>query len=165
MRTHYDNSCLSTVLRFSVRHLATLKQLMTSTSVDALSACLRYGNHANVVELLAQDHGVFWSQLMCLCSLLDKVIASADQGRNWPTSSHRRHPCFAVYLMPLPTLSLSMIGHSVSTSNCRILSLRLASCHVSFFPHSFEIFQIAASGGLVIVVNASQYSYEALSSS
>ena len=48
--------------------------------MDAFSACLRNQSPSNAIELLERGRSVFWSQLTCLCSPLDDVIASGPAG-------------------------------------------------------------------------------------
>ena len=147
------------------QHLALLKQLTKSTPVDAFSACIPYGNPANAVELLEQGRGVFWSQLIRLRSSLNDVIASGDTGNKLadkfselasllrreldappdPESQHDRACHLNIQLQDIITEIRTLPGLS------RFLQ-----------PPLFSDLQIAASGGPVIIVNASQYSCDAL---
>ena len=164
-----------TFLRFSVQHLATLpslpqhlallKHLLASTANDAFSACIRYGNPANAVELLEQGRGVFWSQLIRLRYPLDKVIATGDTGKK-----------LADKFTQLASLLRNVLDtpHNAESQHDRACRLniqlqdtvteirKLPGLSRFLLPPLFSDLQIAASGGPVIVVNASQYSCDAL---
>ena len=164
-----------TFLRFSVQHLATLpslpqhlallKPFMRATAVDAFSACVRYGNPANAVELLEQGRGVFWSQLIRLRSPLDKVIASGDTGKK-----------LADKFAQLASLLRSVLDAPPNAESRHDRAFRLniqlqdivpeirklPGLSRFLLPPLFSDLQIAASGGPVIIVNASQYSCDAL---
>ena len=57
---HFSVQHFGTLLSLP-QHLALLKQLMASTAIDTFSACVRFGNPPNAVELLEQGCGIFWS--------------------------------------------------------------------------------------------------------
>jgi CHAT domain-containing protein/tetratricopeptide (TPR) repeat protein len=164
-----------TFLRFSVQHFATLpslpqhlallKQLMASTAIDAFSACVRFGNPANAVELLEQGRGVFWSQLIRLRSPLDKVIASGDVGKKLADRFTQLASLLRSVLDAPPNVE------SQHDQACRLnIQLqdiipeirKLPGLSRFLLPPLFSDLQIAASGGPVIVVNASKYSCDAL---
>jgi CHAT domain-containing protein/tetratricopeptide (TPR) repeat protein len=164
-----------TFLRFSVQHLATLpslpqelalfKPLMASTAVDAFSACLRYGNSANAVEFLEQGRGVFWSQLIRLRSPLDKVRASGDTGKK-----------LADKFTQLASLLRSVLDAPPNAESQHDRAFRLniqlqdivpeirnlPGLSRFLLPPLFSDLRTAASGGPVVIVNASQYSCDAL---
>ncbi|KAG8215669.1 hypothetical protein J3R82DRAFT_7543 [Butyriboletus roseoflavus] len=146
-----------TFLRLSGRHfailpslpqnLALLKELITSLAIDAFSACLRYGNPTNAIELLEQGRSVFWSQLICLRSPLDDVAA---QGRNWHRSS--------------PSNSQQDRAWRLGIHLQDVLAdiRQLPGLSHFLHPRCFSDRQAAATAGPVIIVNASQYSCDAL---
>ena len=164
-----------TFLRLIVRHLATLpslpqhlavlKQLTASTAVDAFSACVRYGKHANAAELLEQGRGVFWSQLFRLRSPLDEVTASGDVGKKLADK-------FTQLVSSLRSvLDAPLDAGSRHDRACRLnIQLqdtvteirKLPGLSRFLLPALFSDLQIAASDGPVIIVNASQYSCDAL---
>jgi CHAT domain-containing protein/tetratricopeptide (TPR) repeat protein len=162
-----------TSLRLLVQHLATLpslpqhlvilKDLTSSLAVDAFSACLRNRAPARAVELLEQGRGVFWSQLTRLRSPLDDVLVSSPAGKtladeftqlallirntlNSPDADPHGSVC---------RLNLKLQGIVSSIRNLPGLSRFL-------LPSLFPDLQHAASGGPVIIVNASKYSCDAL---
>jgi CHAT domain-containing protein len=164
-----------TFLRFSVqhfatlpslpRHLALLKQLMTSKAVDAFSACLRYGNPANAVELLEHGRGVFWSQLIRLRSPLDKVIASGDKGEKLADKFRRLASLLRSVLDVSPDAESQhdqAFRLNIQLQDTVTEIRKLPGLSRFLLPTLFSDLQIAASGGPVIIVNASQYSCDAL---
>ena len=147
------------------RHLALLKQLMTSTAVDAFSACVRARNLANAVELLEQGRGVFWSQLVRLRSPLEDLMASGDTGKE-----------LAVKFTQLTSLLRNVLDASPNAESqhdraCRlniqvqdvVSDIRKLPALSRFLqPPLFSDLQIAAACGPVIIVNSSQYGCDAL---
>ncbi|KAI9460681.1 TPR-like protein [Boletus coccyginus] len=145
------------------QHLVILKNLTSSLAVDAFSACLHNRVPALAVELLEQGRGVFWSQLTRLRSPLDSLVISGLAGKmladefmqlallirntlNLPSAS--QHEC-------LCHLNLKM--HTVVT-NIR----ELPGLSRFLLPPLFSDLRHAASGGPVIIVNASKHSCDAL---
>ena len=144
-------------------HLVILKNLTSLLAVDAFSACLRKGAPAHAVELLEQGRGVFWSQLTRLHSPLDDVVVSSPAGNtladeftrlallirnalNFPGADQHERVCH-----------LNIELQSVVTN---IRNLPGLSCFL--LPSLFPDFQQAASGGPVIILNASKYSCDTL---
>jgi CHAT domain-containing protein/tetratricopeptide (TPR) repeat protein len=146
------------------QHLVILKTLTSSLAVDAFSACLRKCAPARAVELLEQGRGVFWNQLTRLRSTpLDDVVASCPAGNvlveeftrlallirnalNSPDPDQHERVC---------RLNLKLQGIVTNIRNLPGLSRFL-------LPSLFPDLQHAASGGPVIIVNASKYSCDAL---
>jgi CHAT domain-containing protein len=164
-----------TFLRLSIQHLATLpslpqhlalfKQLMTSTAVDAFSACLRYGHPANAVELLEQGRGVFWGQLIRLRSPLDKVIASGDTGKVLADKFTQSASLLRSVLHDLPNAESQhdrAFRLNIQLQDIVTEIRKLPGLSRFLLPPLFSDLQIAASGGPIIIVNASQYSCDAL---
>jgi CHAT domain-containing protein len=174
---HFQHSTIllahETGLRLLIRHLAALpslpqhlvilKMLTSSLAVDAFSACLRHRAPARAVELLEQGRGVFWSQLTRLHSPLDDVIASSLTGKTLAGEFTR--------LALLIRSALNSPGPDQHEQLCR-LNLKLQTVVTNIrdlpglshflLPSPFPDLQRAASGGPVIVVNASQYGCDAL---
>jgi CHAT domain-containing protein/tetratricopeptide (TPR) repeat protein len=145
------------------QHLVILKSLTSSLAVDAFSACLCKRAPAHAIELLEQGRGVFWSQLTRLHSPLDDVIGSGQAGKTLADEFTR----------------LSLLIRNAINSHGANQHERL--CHLNFemhkvvtnvrklpglsrflLPSLFPELQRTASGGPVIVVNASKYSCDAL---
>ena len=164
-----------TFLRFSVQHLATLpslpqhlallKQRLTSTAVDAFSACLRYGDPSNAVELLEQGRGVFWSQLTRLRSPLDDLIASDDTGKKLADKFTQSAFLLRGVLDSPPNAGSQhdrAFRLNIQLQDIITEIRKLPGLSRFLLPPLFSDLQIAASGGPVIIVNASQYSCDAL---
>ena len=148
-----------TSLRLLVQHLVILKNLTSSLAVDAFSACLRERAPAHAVELLEQGRGVFWSQLSRLHSPLDDVaLVSSLAGKTLADEFTR--------LALLIRNALSLPGVEQHERLCRlnvelrtvVTNIRNLPGHSRFLlPSLFPDLQHAASGGPVIILNASKY--------
>ena len=145
------------------QHLVILKNLTSSLAVDAFSACLRKRAPAHAVELLEQGRGVFWSQLTRLHSPLDDVVVSSPAGKTLADEFTR--------LASLIRNALNFHGADQHERVCRLnLKLqrvvtdirKLPGLSRFLLPSLFPDLQHAASGGPVIIVNASKYSCDAL---
>ena len=162
-----------TSLRLLIHHLATLpslpqhlgilKSLTSSLAVDAFSACLRKRAPARAVELLEQGRGVFWTQLTRLKSPLDDLIESGPAGKTLAEEFTR--------LASLIRNALDSPGADQHERVCHLnLELQKVVTNVRnlpglsrfFLPSLFPDLQRAASGGPVIIVNASKYGCDAL---
>ncbi|KAI9567906.1 TPR-like protein [Boletus coccyginus] len=145
------------------QHLTTLKNLTSSLAMDTFSACLYERAPTRAVEFLEQGRGVFWTQLTCLHSPLDDLIMSGPAGKlladdytrvallignalNSPSANQHERVCH-----------LNVEMHKIVT-NVRALP----GLSRFLLPPLFPDLQHAASGGPVIIVNASKYSCDAL---
>ncbi|KAI9567953.1 CHAT domain-containing protein [Boletus coccyginus] len=145
------------------QHLTTLKNLTSSLAMDASSACLHELVPARAVELLEQGRSVFWTQLIRLHSPLDDLTTSGPAGKmladdytrvallirdtlNSPSADQHERLCH-----------LNVAMQKVVT-NVRVLP----GLSRFLLPSLFRDLQHAASGGPVIVVNASKYNCDAL---
>ena len=154
--------CLATLPSLP-QHLAILKNLTSSLAVDAFSACLRNSAPAHAVELLEQGRGVFWSQLSRLRSSLDDLIGSGPAGKT-----------LADEFTQLASLIRNALNSPGADQHERVCHLNLAVQRVVtdirklpglsrfLLPLLFSELQRAASGGPVIIVNASKSSCDAL---
>ena len=162
-----------TALRFLAQHLATLpslpqhlvifKKCTSSLAVDAFSACLRKRASTRAVELLEQGRGVFWSQLTRLHSPLEDVIASGPTGNT-----------LAGEFTQLASLIRNAVNSPGADQHEQVCHLNLEMQRVVtnirdlpglsrfLLPSLFSDLQHAASVGPVIIVNASEYSCDAL---
>jgi CHAT domain-containing protein/TPR repeat protein len=153
------------ILPSSPQHLVILKNITSSLAVDAFSACLRKRAPARAVELLEQGRGVFWSQLTRLHSSLDNVILSSPTGKTLADEFMR----------------LAFLIRNVLNSPSRCADQHERVCHLNYemervvadirelpglsrflLPSLFHELQRAASGGPIVIVNASKYSCDAL---
>ncbi|KAF8429868.1 CHAT domain-containing protein [Boletus edulis BED1] len=144
-------------------HLTILKDRISSLAVDAFSACLRRGARVRAVELLEQGRSVFWSQLSRLRFPLDDVMASGPVGMLLADEFTQ--------LASLIRIALNSPGGDQHGRLCHlnvemqgiIINIReLPGLSRFLLPSLFSELQRAASGGPVIIVNASQYSCDAL---
>ena len=162
-----------TALRFLIQHLATLpslpqhhvvlKKLTSSLAVDAFLACLRNHAPARAVEFLEQGRSVFWTQLTRLHSPLHIVIESGPAGK---TSAGK----FTQLALDIRN-TLNTSGQDQHEQLWR-LNLKLQQVVTNIralpglsrflLPALFSDFQCAAREGPVIIVNASEYSCDAL---
>ena len=174
---HFQHSTIllayETCLQLLVQHLATLpslpqhhiirKNLTLSLAVDAFSACLRKGAPTRAVELLEQGRGVFWSQLTRLHSPLDDVIATGPTGKTLADEFTRLASLIRNTLHSAGTDQHEQLFR-LNLEMQRVVTNIHALPGLSRFllPSLFSDLQRAASGGPVIIVNASQYSCDAL---
>ena len=145
------------------RHLDLLKKVTPSLAVDAFSACLRDRSLPRAVELLEQGRGVFWSQLARLRSPLDDVIASGPTG-NELAEEFTRLTSHIRSALNSPGSDQHDRLYLLNTELRRVAAKIRELPGLSHFllPPPFSDLQRAASGGPVIIVNASQYSCDAL---
>ena len=146
------------------QHLAILKSLTPSLAVDTFSACLRERAPAHAVELLDQGRGVFWSQLSRLHPRLDDaVLVSSPAGETLADEFTR--------MALLIRNALTLPGSDQYEGLCRLnLELRTVVTNIRDLPGLSRFLlpslpldlQHAASGGPVIIVNASKYSCDTL---
>ncbi|KAF8132991.1 TPR-like protein [Boletus edulis] len=145
------------------QHLIILKERSASLAVDAFSAFLRRGARVRAVELLEQGRSVFWSQLNRLRFPLDDVTASGPAGRLLADEF--------IHVASLIRIALDSPGADQHGRLCHlnlemqrvIINIReLPGLSRFLLPSLFSELQRAASGGPVIIVNASQYSCDAL---
>ncbi|KAF8132951.1 TPR-like protein [Boletus edulis] len=145
------------------QHLIILKERSASLAVDAFSACLRRGARVRAVELLEQGRSVFWSQLNRLRFPLDDVMASGPTGRLLADEF--------IHVVSLIRIAVNSPGADQHGRLCHlnlemqriIINIReLPGLSRFLLPSLFSELQRAASGGPVIIVNASQYSCDAL---
>ena len=145
------------------QHLVILKNHTSSLAVDAFSACLRKCVPARVVELLEQGRGVFWSQLTRLDSPLGDGIVSSPARKMLADEF--------TWLALFIRNALNSLGPDQHERLCRfnfklqrvVTDIReLPGVSRFLLPSLFPDLQRAASGGPVIIVNASQNSCNAL---
>ena len=173
---HHPTALLAyhTALRLLTHHVATLpplpqhrtvlKGLTLSLAVDAFSACLCSCSPKNVVALLEQGRGVFWSQLTRLRSPLDDVIASGSTGKMLANEFTQQ--------TSLIQTALGSPGPDQHDRMCRLnielqgtitrICTELPGLSHFILPPPFSDLQQAAVEGPIIIVNASKYGCDAL---
>jgi CHAT domain-containing protein/tetratricopeptide (TPR) repeat protein len=145
------------------RHLVILKSLTSSLAVDAFSAFLRTGGPARAVELLEQGRGVFWSQLTRLRSPLDDVIGSSPAGKTLADEFTRLALLIHTALNSPSADQHEWVCHLNLELQRVVTNIRsLHGLSRFLLPSLFPDLRLAASGGPVIIVNASKYSCDAL---
>ena len=145
------------------QHLTLLKSLASSLAADAFSVCLYNQSPAKAVELLEQGRGAFWSQLTRLRTPLDDVIASCPAGKTLADQfSH---------LTSLIRIAFDSPGADQHDRVCRLnLELQrvvsgireLPGLSRFLLPSRFSDLRRAASGGPIIIVNASKHGCDVL---
>ncbi|KAI9463899.1 CHAT domain-containing protein [Boletus coccyginus] len=162
-----------TSLQLLVQHLATLpslpqnlsllKALASSLAVDAFSAYVRHRSPTDAVELLEQGRGVFWSQLSRLRSPLDDVIASGQAGKKLADEFIQLTSNIRNILSSPDTAVHDRVWRLNLQLEKVVTDIRgLSGLSRFLLPPLFSDFQQAASEGPVIIVNASEYSCDAL---
>ncbi|KAF8132911.1 CHAT domain-containing protein [Boletus edulis] len=145
------------------QHLTILKDRTSSLAVDAFSACLRRGTRVRAVELLEQGRSVFWSQLSRLRFPLDDIMASGPAGRLLADEFTQVASLIRIALNSPGGDQHGRLCHLNVEMQRIIINIReLPGLSRFLLPSLFSELQRAASGGPVIIVNASQYSCDAL---
>ena len=145
------------------QHLVILKNLTSSLAVDAFSACLRKCSRNNAVELLEQGRGVFWNQLTRLHYPLDNVTASGSAGKSLADEFTRLSLLIRNALNSSGAGQHERLCHLNYKMQSVVTNIRnLPGLSRFLLPSLFSDLQRAASGGPVIIVNASKYSCDAL---
>ena len=170
---HTTLDAYKTALRLLVEHLAALpslpqhltllKSLASSLAADAFSACLRNGSFTKAIELLEQGRGVFWSQLTRLRSPLDDVVTSGPEGKTLAAEFIRSTSLIRKALDSPGADQHDRVCHLNLELQRIVSSIRELPGLSRFLLSSlFSDLRPAASGGPVIIVNASKYSCDAL---
>ncbi|KAG2129626.1 TPR-like protein [Suillus clintonianus] len=142
------------LLSSSSRHFHVVREVTSSLALDAFSCGLRRGTLTTAVELVEQGHAVFWTQLARFRSPLDDLALSYDTGA--ALAEEFKQLSFRLHQSP-QTRQLTMQWDDV------VSCIRMLPDFSRFLlPPLFSDLQKAAEDGPVIIVNASQYSCDAL---
>ncbi|KAG2128448.1 CHAT domain-containing protein [Suillus cothurnatus] len=152
-----------TLLSSSSRNFDVIRMATASLAVDAFSCSIRHRALTTAVELVEQGRAVFWTQLARLSSPFDELSLPGDTG--------------AVLVEEFKQLSSrlrAVFDRSTKDQSSQIRQLTIqwndVLSHIHMFPDFsrfllpplFSDLQKAADEGPVIIVNASQYSCDAL---
>ncbi|KAG1817692.1 CHAT domain-containing protein [Suillus subaureus] len=152
-----------TLLSSSSRHFDVVKMATTSLAVDAFSCSIRRGALKTAAELMEQGRAVFWTQLARLSSPFDGLSLPGDTdgvlAEEFKQLSFRLRPAFDQSTEDRS----SQIRQLTMRWNDVVSRIRMLPDLSRFLlPPLFSDLQKAAEEGPVIIVNASQYSCNAL---
>ncbi|KAG1856954.1 TPR-like protein [Suillus subalutaceus] len=152
-----------TLLSSSSRHFDVVRMASASLAVDAFSCSIRHGALTTAVELVEQGRAVFWTHLARLSSPFDGLSLPGDTGgalvEEFKQLSFRLRSAFdqSTEDQSPQIRQLTMQWNDV-LSRIRMLP----DLSRFLLPPLFSDLQKAAEEGPVIIVNASQYSCDAL---
>ncbi|KAG0704098.1 CHAT domain-containing protein [Suillus ampliporus] len=144
-------------------HFDAVKVATSSLAADAFSCSVRHGALTTAVELVEQGRAVFWTQLARYRTSLDDLSVSSDIGTALATefkelSFRLRHTFDQSTEDQSP-----QIRHLIMQWDAVVSRIRMLHGFSGFLlPPLFSDLQKAAEEGPVIIVNASQYSCDAL---
>ncbi|KAG1744905.1 uncharacterized protein EDB91DRAFT_1080445 [Suillus paluster] len=152
-----------TSLSSSSRHFDVVREATSSLAMDAFSCSVRHGAFTTAVELVEQGRAVFWTRLSRFRTPLDELSASGDTGaalaEEFKQPSFRlRKPFDQSTEDQSPQIRQLTMQWEDVVSRIRILPVFSRF----LLPPLFSGLQKAAEEGPVIIVNASQYSCDAL---
>jgi len=149
-------------LSSSSHHFNLVREATSSLAMDAFSCSVRHYALMTAVELVEQGRAVFWTQLARFQAPVDEISASGDLGK-----------ALVVEFKELSFHLRSVLeGSTEDTAQIRKLTVQrddvisrirmLPGFSRFLLPPLFSDLQKAAQDGPVIIVNASQYSCDAL---
>jgi len=135
----------------------------SSLAMDAFSCGVRHNAFKNAVELVEQGRAVFWSQLARFHSPLDEISASGDIGKTLAAEFKDISFHLRSMLEVFSEGNISPIWQLTMQQDDVISRIRMIPDFSRFLLHPlFSDLQKAAEAGPLIIVNASQYSCNAL---
>ncbi|KIK46464.1 hypothetical protein CY34DRAFT_75878, partial [Suillus luteus UH-Slu-Lm8-n1] len=152
-----------TLLSSSSRHFDVVSMATSSLAVDAFSCGIRHGALTTAVELVEQGRAVFWTHLARFRTTLDELSMARHTGaalaEEFKQLSFRLRNAF-----DQSTEDQSPQTRQLTTQWDDVVSrIRMLPDFSRFLqPPLFSDLQKAAEEGPVIIVNASQYSCDAL---
>ncbi|KAG1747661.1 CHAT domain-containing protein [Suillus lakei] len=147
------------VLASSSRHFDVVRKATSSLAMDAFSCGVCHGALTTAVELVEQGRAVFWTQLAHLRTPLDELAASGDTGEALAEEFKQLS-----FMLDGSTEDQSPHTRRRTVQWHNVISrIRMLHNFSRFLlPPLFSDLQKAADDGPVIIVNASQYSCDAL---
>ncbi|KAG1878122.1 TPR-like protein [Suillus subalutaceus] len=151
------------VLSPSSRHFDVIREAVSSLATDAFSCSVRHGALTTAVELVEQGRAVFWTQLARFSTPLDELSVSGDTGTAL-AEEFKRLSFHLRSVFDQSTEDQSLQIRQLTMQWDDIVSRIRMLCGFSRFllPPLFSDLQKAAEDGPVIILNASQYSCDAL---
>ncbi|KAG2131138.1 TPR-like protein [Suillus cothurnatus] len=152
-----------TLLSSSSRHFDVVSMATASLAVDAFSCSIRRDALKTAVELVEQGRAVFWTQLLRLSSPFTELSLPGDTGKalaeEFKQLSFRLRSAFDQFTEDQsPEIRQLTMQWNDIVSRIRMLP----DLSRFLLPPLFSDLQKAAAEGPVIIVNASQYSCDAL---
>ncbi|KAG1743848.1 TPR-like protein [Suillus lakei] len=152
-----------TLLSSSSRHFDVVSMATASLAMDAFSCSIRCGALTTAVERVEQGRAVFWTQLARLSSPLDELSLSGDTGAALAEEFNQLSSRLRSAFDQSTEDQSPQIRQLTIQWNDVISRIRMLPDFPRFLlPPLFSDLQKAAQEGPVIIVNASQYSCDAL---
>ncbi|KAG2131215.1 TPR-like protein [Suillus cothurnatus] len=152
-----------TLLSSSSRNFDVIRMATASLAVDAFSCSIRHRALTTAVELVEQGRAVFWTQLARLSSPFDELSLPGDTGavlvEEFKQLSSRLR---AVFDLSTEDQSSQVRQLTIQWNDVLSRIRMLPDLSRFLLPPLFSDLQKAADEGPVIIVNASQYSCDAL---
>ncbi|KAG0709464.1 hypothetical protein DFH29DRAFT_1065322 [Suillus ampliporus] len=150
-------------LSFSSHHFDVVKEATSSLATDAFSCSVRQGALTTAVELVEQGRAVFWTHLARFRTPLDELSASGDTGKALAEKFKQLSFRLRNVLDSSTEDQSPPIRQLTMEWNDALFRIRMLPDFSRFLlPPRFSELQKAAEDGPVIIVNASQYSCDAL---
>jgi CHAT domain-containing protein/tetratricopeptide (TPR) repeat protein len=152
-----------TGLSSSSHHFDVVRKATSSLAMDAFSCSVRYGAFKTAVVLVEQGRAVFWTQLAHFQTPLDGISASGEMGKALVTEFQEVSHHLRAMLEVSSEDRTSQIHQLTMQRDDVISRIRTLPDFSRFLlPPLFSDLQTAAEDGPVIIVNASQYSCDAM---
>ncbi|KAG2123451.1 TPR-like protein [Suillus clintonianus] len=152
-----------TILSSSPRHFDVVKVAIASLAMDAFSCSVRHGALTTAVEMVEQGRAVFWTQLARLRSPLDELSLSGDTGAALEKEFKQLSFGLRGAFDQSTEEQSPQIRQLTMQWNDVVSRIRMQPDFSRFLlPPLFSDLQKAAAEGPVIIVNASEYSCDAL---
>jgi CHAT domain-containing protein len=150
-------------LSSSSKYFNVVSNATSSLAMDAFSCSVRNGALETAVVLVEQGRAVFWTQLANFQTPLDEISASGDIGKALATEFRETSLHLRAMLEASSEATTSQIGQLTMQRDDVISRIRMLPDFSRFLlPPLFSDLQQAAEDGPIIIVNASQYSCDAM---